>query len=103
MEIGKMANVEKSISEVVDVLLHLVRTHVRWNQDLSHDEAVAKLEAARLHAVGADAEKVTGDVQSAVVDVTAGNVVGAVGDAENAVQDGKTLVSDAVSMGKSSE
>ena len=98
-----MPNVEKSISEVVDVLMHLVRTHVRWNQDLSHDEAVAKLEAARLHAAGADVEKTVNDAVNAVDAARAGNVDGAVNAGESAVFDGSAVVSDVVSMTKPNE
>ena len=98
-----MANVELSIKALVDVVEHLVRSNVRWNQDLTHDEALAKVEAARLHAVAADAVKVTSDVQNAVNDAGAGNVAGVVGDVQNAVADVKETATDSVSMVKSNE
>lgn len=98
-----MANVEKSISEVVDVLLHIVRTHVRWNQDLTHDEAVAKLEAARVHAVGADVVNTVNDAVSAVDAAQTGDVTGVVAAGEKTVSDGSAVVSDVVSMVKPNE
>ena len=84
-----MANVEKAFSELLDVVTHLVHTNRTWNQDLSHAEAVAKLDAARLHVVATDVADVTQDVET--------------GDAAGGVQDGIKTVGDVVNVVKSGE
>lgn len=81
-----MSNIEKAIGELADVVEHLVKTHVRWNQDLDHDMAIAKVAAARLHAVATDVADVAADVRD--------------GDVLAAVQDGERTVSDVTDMVK---
>lgn len=64
-----MANVEKAITEIVDVIKHLVDTHVHWNMDMDRDLALAKLDAAKVHAVSGDVEAVVSDVVTLTNDV----------------------------------
>lgn len=90
-----MANVEKAISELVDVVSHLVRTHVRWNQDLDHDLALAKLESAKVHAAAGGLETAVGAVADGVKAVVDGDLIGAVTDATTAV-DGVRVITNAV-------
>lgn len=84
-----MANMKAAISELADIVEHLVATHVHWNMDLSHAEAVVKVAAAKAHLVSEDVSAVTDDVES--------------GDATAVVQDGTKTVGDVVSMVKTSE
>ena len=55
-----------AISELIDVVQHLVETHPRWNMSLSRDEAVAKLAAARSEAIAESLAGATGDTNSMV-------------------------------------
>jgi len=64
-----MANYEKAFGELVDVVKHLVSTHVRWNQDLSHDDAIAKLDAVKILAVADDVQEIASDLGNDVKDV----------------------------------
>lgn len=84
-----MANIEKAIGEIVDVVEHLVHTNRTWNQDLGHAEALAKLAAARTHVVAVDVADVASDVES--------------GDLAKGVQDVTKTVSDVANMVKSGE
>ena len=49
-----MANIENALSEILDVLEHVVNTHSKWNVDLSHREAVVKLGHARLSLIATE-------------------------------------------------
>lgn len=84
-----MANYEKALSELLDVVEHLVGTHVRWNVDMSHGQALAKLVAARTHIIATDVSQTAADVEA--------------GNAEAVVTDGVGLVTDAADMVKHSE
>lgn len=84
-----MSNTENALHELIDVVEHLVTTHVRWNQDLSHAEAVAKLAAARTHVLAGDVVDIASDVEE--------------GDAVAVVQDGTKTVGDVVNMVKTGE
>jgi ribose 5-phosphate isomerase len=84
-----MPNAEKALSEILDVIEHLVSTHVRWNMNLSHAEAVAKVEAARVHLISTDISSVAADVENA--------------DPVSVVTDGAKTVTDAVNMVKGNE
>lgn len=64
-----------ALTELFDVVEHLVRTHTNWNVDLSQEEAVAKVVAARLEAEGPVLEKASDDVDAVVSDVKAGVAV----------------------------
>lgn len=92
-----MTNIEKAFSETLDVLKHLVSTHVRWNVDMSHEEALAKLETARLHSIADDAANAVSDAVTTVQDVQTGNAAGAVDAAEKTAGDVVSIVKDAKS------
>jgi hypothetical protein len=61
-----------AFSEMFDVLEHIVRTHTNWNVDLSQEEALAKVVAARVEAEGPVLEKASDDVDEVVSDVKDG-------------------------------
>ena len=79
-----MANLEKALSEVLDVVKHLVSTHVHWNVDLGKDEAVAKVETAKLALLA-------GEVQEILTDVSEGNLEETIADLEKTLADAKAL------------
>jgi len=80
-----MANLKTALTEVLDLVEHLVSTHVHWNVDLSKDEAVAKVGAARVALLAADVEKVAHDAESA-------DLVALVADSQNLVKDAQSAV-----------
>ncbi len=79
-----MADLGKALSEIVDVVKHLVGTHVHWNVDLSKDVAVAKIEAAQLALLGDDLEEIVDDVSR--------------GDLEETIKDLKKALADAQAL-----
>jgi len=79
-----MANLANAVKELVDVVEHIVGTHVHWNMDLSKDEAVAKVVAARAALLAEDVADVARDVEQ--------------GDLVQLVTDGEKLVKDAQSV-----
>jgi len=79
-----MVNLEKALSEVIDVVKHLVGTHVHWNVDLSKDAAIAKIEAAQLALIASDVVDVIEEAQS-------GDIEGTIAALEKALADAKAL------------
>jgi hypothetical protein len=79
-----VAKLEQAVTELIDLVKHLVSTHVHWNVDLSKDEAMVKIEAARLALLASDVEEL-------VADVADGNLDKVVTDGEKLVADVKTL------------
>lgn len=79
-----VAKLEQAVTELIDLVKHLVSTHVHWNVDLSKDEAMVKIEAARLALLASDVEEL-------IADVADGNLDKAVTDGEKLVADVKTL------------
>jgi hypothetical protein len=57
------------LTELFDVITHLVRTHSNWNVDLSQEEALAKVVAAKAAALEPDVEKTVSDASTVVGDV----------------------------------
>lgn len=55
-----------SLTELLDVVEHLVNTHTHWNLNLSKDEALAKIAAARL----GDVTTLVKDAETVVEDTT---------------------------------
>lgn len=98
-----MANTEQALNSIIEVVSHLVHVNVRWNIDMDKDTAIAKLEAAKLHAATGDMVNVVGDAANAISDVRSGDIGNAIGSADAAVQDGEKVVSDVVSMVKPNE
>lgn len=84
-----MTGIKNAVNELLDLVEHLIATHSNWNMTLTHEEAVAKVAAARAHVVAEDVAAVSGDVEQ--------------GDAPAAVQDGVKTVGDVVNMVKSGE
>jgi hypothetical protein len=79
-----VANLEKAVNEILDIVNHLVGTHVHWNVDLSKDAAVAKIEVARLALLATDVENVLEDVAD-------GDLGKTIADLEKALADAKAL------------
>lgn len=71
--------------KLAELVEHLIGTHVHWNMDLSKDEAVAKLYAAKAELVAHDAEKVAQDAEK-------GDLVALVTDSEKLVKDAQAPV-----------
>ena len=94
-----MANVENALRELLDVVNHLVHTNVRWNMDMDHATAVAKVETARAHLATGDAVKAVDDASNVVADLKSGDAVSAVSDGKAVVGDAVDLVKDVKSMG----
>lgn len=88
-----MGNLEKALSEVIDLVKHLVGTHVHWNVDLSKDEAVAKVEAARVALLA-------NDVSNVISDAEKGDVQASIVDLEKALADAKALANPVVADAK---
>lgn len=76
-----MSNSDNPLFHIIDVLKHLVSTHVHWNMDMNKDDALKKLETA------------ASDAQKTVADVQAHDVV-------DGVQDGAQTVADVVELTK---
>lgn len=95
-----MANYEHALNSLIDVVAHLVHVNVRWNVDMDKDLAIAKLEAARIHAATGDIESVVGDVADAVSAAKSGDIGEAITSAEAGVKDAEKVVSDVVSVVK---
>jgi hypothetical protein len=74
--------IEVAVSHILDVVKHLVGTHVHWNIDLSKDEAVVKLEAARIALLAEDVAEVGHDIGN-------GDYVKTIADLEKALADAK--------------
>lgn len=95
-----MANLEKAFQELADVVEHIVGTHVRWNMDMSKTEAVAKIAAARAHAVAADVVEAADDAVDVVTAIREGNVGVAAESGVQVVQDLSKAVKDAKGQGQ---
>ena len=77
-----MANSENPLMHIIDVVKHLVSTHVHWNQDMNKDDALSKLQDAATSAVKTVSDVEAKDVPAAVEDgaQTVGDVVDIVKD-----------------------
>lgn len=58
-----------AITELIDVVEHLVNTHTNWNQDLSQVVAKAKIDAARAQEIAKEVAPIADDVDGVVHDV----------------------------------
>lgn len=79
------------LSDVIDVVEHLVNTHSNWNQDLSKDEAKAKLVAARVADAAGAAVPVVQDVAETAADASTGAVEPTMADVEKLLADAEAL------------
>ncbi len=83
-----------ALSDVLDVVEHLVNTHQSWNEGLSQVQAQAKVAAAKAALVVPEVEAVANDAVTGVQAASDGNVEGVANVVKELVGDVEKLVKE---------